>query len=153
MLAALLLPLALLAAQPPTLPPSQPDPSIRDGSAQRTLDRARERWREAGVHSYRFRLRRQCFCPPAAPVLFVRRDRPRRPPSEFRGVATVPRLFRRIQGAIDDGAAGLRVRYGAGRGIPRSIWIDGREYIADDEIGYRVERFWRGLKGRGGPEQ
>jgi hypothetical protein len=34
------------------------------------------------------------------------------------------------------------VRYGK-RGVPRLIAIDGREYIADDEVAYRVRRFWR----------
>ena len=140
MVAALLVSLVFL--QTPTLPPSTPDKSIRDGSAQRTLDRARERWRRQDIHSYRFELTRQCFCPPASPVLVVRRDKPVGAPRDFREVASVPRLFRRIQHAIDDEVAGLSVRYGK-RGLPRSIGIDGRENVADDEIGYRIRRFWR----------
>jgi hypothetical protein len=138
MIAALLVSLLFLQAPPP----STPDASIRDGSAQHRLDRARERWRKADIHSYRFRLVRRCFCPPASPLLVVRRGRPVGAPREFRNVATVPRLFRRIQDAIDDEVAGLGVRYGK-RGVPRSIAIDGRESIADDEVGYRIRRFWR----------
>jgi hypothetical protein len=142
MTAAVLVSLALLA-QPPAAPPSsEPDASIRDGSAQRKLDGARKRWRRTGIHSYRFELTRQCFCPPASPTLVVRRDKPVGAPRDFRSVASVPRLFRRIQAAIDDEVAGLRVRYGK-RGIPRSIFIDGREYIADDEVGYRLRNFRR----------
>jgi hypothetical protein len=141
MLAALLVSLAF-AAQTPTQPPSTPAGSIRDGSAQRALDRARERWREAGIRTYRFRLIRQCFCPQAEPLLKVRRGKPVGAPSDFRSVATVPRLHRRVQDAIDDEVAGLTVRYGK-RGVPRLIAIDGREYIADDEVAYRVRRFWR----------
>ncbi len=136
----------------PTLPPGEPDASIRDGSAQRKLDRARTRWREAGIHNYRFRLQLQCFCPPTKWVLFVRGDKPVGAPSQARNVATVRRLHRRVQDAIDDRVAGLSVRYDK-RGMPRFIGIDGREYIADDEVGYKVEGFWRGTRGRGGPER
>ena len=136
----------------PTFPPGTPDESISDGSAQRKLDRARKRWRRAGVHNYRFQLTRQCFCPPASWVLFVRAGKPVRAPADARYVATVRRLHRRIQEAIDDRVAGLDVTYDK-RGMPRLIGIDGRENVADDEIGYKVEHFWRGSRGRGGPEQ
>ena len=140
MVAAVLVSLVFLQA--PTLPPPTPDESIRDGSAQRKLDRARKNWRKADIHTYRFKLTRQCFCPPASPVLVVRRDKPVGAPRDFRSVASVPRLFRRIQDAIDDEVSGLTVRYGK-RGVPRFIAIDGREYIADDEVGYKIERLWR----------
>jgi hypothetical protein len=138
MIAALLASLALFAQAPPP----EPDPSIVDGTAQQRLDDARARWREADIHSYRFELRRLCFCPPASPVLVVRGDKPVRPRSDFRNVATVRRLFRRIQASIDDDVHLLQVRYGK-RGVPRRIAIDGRSYIADDEITYEVRRFWR----------
>lgn len=137
---------------PPTFPPSTPDKSITDGSAQRKLDRARKRWRRARVHNYRFQLTRQCFCPPASWVLFVRADTPVKAPADARNVATVRRLHRRIQDAIDERVAGLDITYDK-RGMPRFIGIDGRENVADDEIGYKVEHFWRGTRGRGGPEQ
>jgi Family of unknown function (DUF6174) len=136
--AALLASLALFAQGPP----STPDPSIRDGSAQQRLDDARARWRDADIHSYRFELTRRCFCPPASPVLRVRHDRAVRPPADFRNVATVRRLFRHIQAAINDEVHVLQVRYGK-RGVPRRIAIDGRELVADDEITYEVRRFWR----------
>jgi len=138
--------------QPPQLPPSEPDKSIADGSAQRKLDRARKRWRRAGIHNYRFELTRQCFCPPGSWVLFVRNDKPVGAPAEARSVATVRRLHRRIQEAIDDRVSGLGVQYDK-RGMPRFIGIDGREFIADDEVGYKVEKFWRGTRGRGGPDR
>jgi uncharacterized protein DUF6174 len=153
--------LALLLAAPaagqaptgPMRPRSEPAPSIADGSAQRKLDTARRRWRRTRIHNYRFELSRACFCPMPGPiVVFVRDDRPVKPPASLRDVATVRRLFRRVQEAIDDEVAGLGVTYDH-RGIPRSIGIDGSEMIADDEISYRVGRFWRGTRGRGGPAQ
>jgi len=136
----------------PEPPRDDPDPAIVDGSAQRALDAARRRWRRAGIHNYRFEIERSCFCPLRRPVvIFVRDDRPVRPPADFRSLATVRRLHRRVQGAIDDHVSDLSVRYDR-HGMPRRIAIDGRAYIADDEVTYTVDRFWRGTKGRGGPD-
>jgi hypothetical protein len=141
------------AAQAPPQPPqNEPAESIRDGSAQRALDRARKRWRKAEIHNYRFQLTRQCFCPPESWVLFVRGDAPRRPPADAKDVATVRRLHRRIQAAIDARVAGLSVKYDK-RGVPRQTGIDPHGLAIDDEVGYKVEKFWRGTRGRGGPER
>jgi hypothetical protein len=131
-------PAAVARAQ---LPGDEVDPTILDGSAQRELDAARERWRAFGIPSYRFRVRIQCFCAPAftrPEVIVVRRGRPVDPPRRLRGVATVPRLLRRVQGAIDDRVAGLSVRYGR-HGVPRSIGIDRSRMIADEEVGYTAD--------------
>ena len=153
---ALLLAVFVLALAAPagaqTPPPNTTDPSITDGSAQRKLDRARERWRKARLHNYRFQLKRQCFCPPTSWVLFVRGGAPVRAPAEAGKVATVRRLHRRIQDAINERVHALVVRYGK-RGMPRFMYIDGQQLVADDEIGYQVEHFWRGTRGRGGPNR
>jgi hypothetical protein len=139
--------------EPAPLPAQNPTAkSIQDGSAQRKLDRARKRWRKAKIHNYRFELTRQCFCPPTTWTLFVRGDKPQRPPAQARQVATVRRLHRRVQDAIDDRVSGLTVRYDK-RGMPRFIGIDPRALTIDEEISYKVEHFWRGTRGRGGPEQ
>ena len=110
---------------PPTPPRDEPDPAIVNGSAQRKLDTARRRWRRAGVHNYRFQLDVLCFCAPRGEpnVLFVRGDHPVNPPATLRSVATIRRLHRQVQDAIDD------------------------------EVTYRIARFWRGTKGRGGPDE
>jgi hypothetical protein len=146
---------ALAPPQPPPEPAPRPVPnptakSIQDGSAQRKLDRARKRWRKARIHNYRFQLTRQCFCPPESWVLFVRGDKAIRAPAGARSVATVRRLHRRIQDAIDDRVSGLTVRYDK-RGMPRFIAIDPMALAIDEEVGYKVEHFWRGTRGRGGP--
>jgi hypothetical protein len=159
-LLALLLLAGLLAAAGPAAgqvapqpPGDDPDPAIADGSAQRALDAARRQWRRARIHNYRFTLRRSCFCPMGGPVLiFVRNDRPVRPPDTYRDVATVRRLHRAVQQAIDARAHSLAVRYDH-RGIPRSVSIDDHGFAADDEVSYAVERFWRGTRGRGGPDR
>jgi hypothetical protein len=119
------------------------DPSIADGSAQGALDAARAHWRATGIRSYRFRVRSECFCPPAfrrPESIVVRRGRPVRPPAHLRVVASVPRLQRTVQDAIDDRVGGLSVRYGR-RGVPRRIAIDRSRMIADEEVGYVVDRF------------
>jgi hypothetical protein len=120
------------------------DPQILDGTEQRRLDRARDRWRRDGVGEYRFRVALRCFCPSeitAPTVIHVRRGRPQQPPSHLRDAATVPRLLRIVQHAIDERVSGLNVRYGS-RGVPLSIGIDSSRGIADDEHEYLVDRFW-----------
>jgi hypothetical protein len=97
------------------------------------------------VRSYRVRVARGCFCPPEFTrprTITVRGGVPYRPPEHLKDVATVPRMFRRIQGAIDDGVAGLTVTYGA-RGVPQSITIDISRMIADEEAYYTIDHFVR----------
>lgn len=118
------------------------DPGISNGSEQRRLDRARRDWKRDGARSYAYRLTRSCFCPPRRNVrIVVRGGRiSKRVPRDVRDQATVPRLLRTIQRAIDRGAHRLTVSYGR-RGVPRSISIDGRRNVADDEVGWKVRRF------------
>lgn len=151
LLAALLLLLAAgaapAAAGAPGGPPADAvDPSIADGSAQRSLDAARERWAAHGVVSYRMRVGVRCFCPRQFTTprpLTVREGRPVAPvPRHLRAYATVPRLFAFVQRAIDGRAALLTVRYGP-HGVPRVVSIDRSFQIADEEIGVVVDRFRR----------
>ncbi len=139
---AVLLVLALCAgAAAASAPEQQPDPSITDRSAQRSLDRARALWRAEGPRSYRFELRRQCFCPPQERVtVVVRGGRITKYPADLKSVASVPRLFRAIQKAIDDKVVQLDVGYGK-RGVPSKLYIDRSKYVADEETGYTIKRF------------
>jgi Family of unknown function (DUF6174) len=119
------------------------DPQILDGTEQRRLDAARERWRAHGVRNYRFQVRLTCYCLPKVrepAVIVVRRGRPREAPTHLRRAATVPRLLRIVQRAVDERVSGLSVRYGR-RGIPHSISIDPRRGLADDETAYTVDFF------------
>jgi hypothetical protein len=138
-LAALALVASLAAAAPAQ---DEVDPEITDGSAQRMLDAAEARWRTAGIRSYDFRVQLLCFCRPdvrAPRVLRVRRGRPLDPPRHLREVATVPRMHRLVQEAIDERVAGLTVRYGR-RGLPRRIDLDPDRGLADDEHSYTAGR-------------
>lgn len=125
----------------------QPDPSITDGSAQRELDAARATWRTSGPASYRWRVARGCFCPAPytrARDVIVRGGIPsKRTAKEVRDFATVPRLFRIVQSAIDRKVAVLTVSYDARRGYPRRVWIDVSPMIADEESSYTASRLTR----------
>ena len=117
------------------------DPGITDGSKQRRLDRARRDFRSTGVRSYRYVLSVSCYCPPLSDTIVVRNGRPTAGTDpDLADEATVPRLFRKIQRAIDAKVTRITVRYGT-RGVPRSIYIDSDQRIADDETGYTIARF------------
>ncbi len=124
--------------------PAQHDPHIADGTLQHKLDGARKKWKAAHVGSYRYEIRVSCFCPPATKpnVFVVRHGRVKRYASGYKSLATVPRLFKTIQGAIDDNVANLNVTYGK-RGVPTSIYIDRAYNVADEEAGYTVKHFKR----------
>ncbi len=123
-------------------PAPSTDPGIADGSKQRALSSARKAWKARGVRSYTYELSVNCFCPPTTGVkIVVRNGLPSaRTPSRLKDQATVPRLFRTIQEAIDRKVARLVVTYGP-RGVPRSIYIDRDERIADEEVGYLIRKF------------
>jgi hypothetical protein len=119
------------------------DPGIANGTAQQTLNGAKQRWQAAHISNYHYTVERQCFCAPSfrGPVtIVVRNDKSEGTPAAFENVATVPLLHAVVQKAIDDRVDRLGVVYDA-RGVPLSIAIDGRLMIADDEITYVVSGF------------
>lgn len=131
-----------------TAPTDTPDPKITSGQAQKDLDAARAAWKKAGIRSYTFRGQLSCFCPETytrARTLRVRNAAPVNPPQNLGPIASVPRMFRLIQGAIDDKVAGLTVSYGT-RGVPRKIGIDRSRMIADEESYYTIDRFKRTVR-------
>jgi hypothetical protein len=73
--------------------------------------------------------------------IVVRNGRPSSStPANLRKQATVPRLFRTIQDAIDRKVAKLTVKYGT-RGVPTSTYIDSEARLADEEVTYVVRGF------------
>ncbi|HEX6388600.1 MAG TPA: DUF6174 domain-containing protein [Solirubrobacteraceae bacterium] len=125
-------------------PPNPPDPYIVDGSAQRALDRARAKWKAAKIRSYRYEARRQCFCPTTGwHVVNVRGGVPsKKVHADVRDIATVPRLFRQIQRAIDNKAHDLTVTYGT-HGVPTKLTIDTYENVIDEEQYFSIRGFKR----------
>jgi hypothetical protein len=123
--------------------PNPVDPGIADGTKQAKLDAAKRSWKAARVTNYSYEISRQCYCPVQKPGKAVVRDgRLVRYPQGLKDVATVPRLFRTIQRAIDAKVTRLTASYGK-RGVPSSIYIDRRANIADEEAGYTIKRFQR----------
>jgi hypothetical protein len=119
------------------------DPKITDGSAQQALDTARAAWKKAAIKSYQVRVALGCFCPRTYTMprtIRVRRGAPVNPPPHLKDMATVPRMFKKIQGAIDGKVAAITVKYGT-HGVPKSISIDRDRRIADEEEYYTVDRF------------
>jgi hypothetical protein len=124
--------------------PNPPDPAIVDGSAQRALDRARAKWKAAKIGSYRYEARRQCFCPTTGwHVVNVRNGVPSaRVHADVKDIATVPRLFRQIQRAIDRRAHDLTVTYST-HGVPKKLTIDTYANVIDEEQYFSIRGFKR----------
>jgi hypothetical protein len=123
--------------------PNPVDPGIADGTKQVKLDGAKRGWKTAHVTNYSYEISRQCYCPVQEPgKAVVHNGRLVHYPKGLKDVATVPRLFRTIQRAIDAKVTKLNVSYGK-RGVPSSIYIDTKAYIADEEAGYTIKRFKR----------
>ena len=135
---------ALPAAAQSDRPPATPDPSIADGSAQRALVTARARWNRLKIRSYDYEVKTTCFCRYTGWVDVKVRNRlaSKRSKAAAGELASVSRLFRVIQRAIDAKAHKLSVRYGA-RGVPVEVFMDSIQYVADDEWGFDVRRFRR----------
>ncbi len=150
MAARLLLLLVLIAAAAlPAVPaaaeaPNPPDPYIVDGAAQKALDRARAKWKAAKIGSYRYEARRTCFCPTTGwHTVNVRKGVPSKGVhSDVKDIATVPRLFREIQRAIDRKAHDLTVTYGT-HGVPKKVSIDTYENVIDEEQYFTIRAFKR----------
>jgi hypothetical protein len=110
------------------------------------LERAQARWSRQHLRDYRYRLEVGCFCPEQVRgphTLTVRDGRPVRPRRFTASYDTVPELFGVVDDAIDGRVASLTVRYDRRRGFPRTISVDGRRNVADDEITISVDRFRR----------
>ena len=124
--------------------PNPPDPYIVDGSAQKALDRAKAKWRAAKIRSYRYEARRQCFCPTTGwHVVNVRDGVPsKRVHANVKDIATVPRLFRQIQRAIDRRAHDLTVTYST-HGVPTKLTIDSYANVIDEEQYFSIRGFKR----------
>jgi hypothetical protein len=124
--------------------PNPPDPYIVSGDAQQALDRARAKWKAAHITSYRYEARRTCFCPTTGwHTVNVRNGVPsKRVHGDVKDIATVPRLFREIQRAIDRKAHDLDVTY-ATHGVPTKVTIDTYENVVDEEQYFSIRGFKR----------
>jgi Family of unknown function (DUF6174) len=122
------------------------------GSAPEILElsAARERWADSKPTEYQYEYSRACFCPTLTNVrVTVRNDvvisarvigtGEELPLAERAQIPTIDGLLDIIGAAIDQRAFDLRVQYDARMGYPKSIILDYREMIADDEVYYEVK--------------
>jgi hypothetical protein len=125
-------------------PPNPTAPYIASGSAEKALTKARAAWKKAKIRSYDYEARRSCFCPTTGWHTVKVRDNhlSGTPHNDVKDIATVPRLFRVIQRAIDRKSHGLTVTYGT-YGVPKQISIDPIENVIDEEQNFTVRRFKR----------
>jgi hypothetical protein len=125
-------------------PPNPTDPYIANGSAEKALDKARAKWKRAKIRSYDYEARRSCFCPTTGfHTVRVRGNRISGTAySDIKEIATVPRLFKVIQTAIDEKSHKLTVTYGT-YGVPKQISIDRIENVIDEEQYFTIRRFKR----------
>ena len=123
-----------LAAEDPALPRDVAD-SIEDGTAANRLSQRRRTWAQAQISSYRWKVRRLCFCPRQFTrqyAITVRDGRTKGVPKPIRPFRTVTRLFKLIDTAIARRSSGLKVKY-AGNGRPLAIALDPSNLSTDDE--------------------
>jgi len=125
-------------------PPNPTDPKIASGSAEKALDKARAKWKKAKLGSYDFEAQRSCFCPTTGfHKVKIRKNRVSGTPhSDIKEIATVPRLFKVIQKAIDEKSHKLTVTYGT-YGVPTKISIDRIANVIDEEQYFTIRRFKR----------
>jgi hypothetical protein len=110
---------------------------------QKRLDGARERWSDAHYRDYHFNLDILRFRADNDPYrLTVRNGKAVDPPPEVGRVTTVPRLFGEIQRAIDEHYDSFSVKYGK-RGLPRRVYLNPSDRIADEETTYLASHLKR----------
>jgi hypothetical protein len=127
---------------------TQTAPTAPSDAAPDSLDDARALWVEADLDDYRMTLLRSCFCPEdyrgpfevaiedgtVAEVTFQDQDLP------TDRALTVEALFDLLDDAYAQDAARVDVSYHPTLGYPTSLYVDYDTQVADEEIGYTVER-------------
>lgn len=124
------------------------DPGMSDFQE---LVRNRSRWEQTGPDTYRYAVRRDCFCGEAArgPVRVtviggsvperVYVDSGEAVPAELTALfPTVDGLFDALVDAYERDAFRVDVEYDPGTGVPVSIFMDYQENVADEELGFAV---------------
>ena len=117
----------------------------------RDLSSAQARWARVGPDDYGYAVRRRCFCGAEAigPVrvtvvdgvatsrVYVSSGEPV-PESLAPLFPTVDGLFGILTDAFETGAFSIDVVYDPETGVPLDVFIDYRENVADEEVGFEV---------------
>lgn len=118
------------------------------GASIKDLNEAEARWNEVGSESYTVTLTRSCFCPPAMRGPFevtvtegevTEALYEGAPVPDASSIPTITVMFNQLREAYVQHAARVDVTYDAEWGYPVEIYIDQRERIADEEVGYSLD--------------
>ncbi|GMH39744.1 hypothetical protein BSKO_07642 [Bryopsis sp. KO-2023] len=133
---------------PPVIPVPVPTPSPKDPRANLTLKINRQKWKALGPKSYKYRLRRLCFCFGGftGPFLITVKDgkivdvvfEGEGPTPDNIDVPTIDGLFDIIEESIPT-VDSITVEYDRKLGFPLNISIDRIKLAIDDEITYTAE--------------
>jgi uncharacterized protein DUF6174 len=111
---------------------------------QARLDAAKHRWQRLHARNYSYYVTPTCGrCETTTAKIVVKHGKPVGTPPALRAYDTVPRLFARIQRAIDSHPYRVDVAFDK-RGVPTMLAVDPARSIVDDVTGFAVERFRRG---------
>jgi hypothetical protein len=122
------------------------------------LSRNQQKWQDANITHYRFKLSIGCFCVfrDQMPLTVEVRDGQIVHMAAVDGTlvldtdqnyefyaphATMDLLFAEIEAAVNDGADSVTVTYDATHGFPTEIAIDPSQEIADEEMYYSISGF------------
>ena len=131
----------------------KPDDKPKPADIQLELDQSRKKWMSQMVSNYQFNFRWICFCALEfmAPVnIAVRKNRIDSAafveddvPVAIEGLKryrTIEGLFDLLQEGIDKNAHSILVDYHPELGYPIDGWIDYEAAIADEELGFEIQR-------------
>ena len=143
----LFLAMLVIAAWPgrQTTPSPSPVPPLEE------LARAEARWQKMKPSAYEFDVEVRCFCPGVMEkaVTFRVRGTDVQPAQELAADArrtygyyeTVEKLFAAIRRSLAAGQYKVDITYDPDLGYPTKAAIDPKQYVADDELYFRVTRF------------
>jgi len=117
-----------------------------------SFEEARERWNDQNIDHYSFVLRPLCFCGYTGPaqvtvdsgqIVSVVDGETGEPITgdPLSLMRTIDDLFVLLSEAWEEDAHVVQAEYDPGYGFPTDLWIDYKENVADEELGYQVSEF------------
>ena len=122
-------------------------------SIQEQLALAEAKWSTNKPKTYEFTLEIICFCAPAPPgsepiVFHVNNGAGSRAgslrtrsPEDLEKYSTVEKQFAFIRSALREQPYRVEIEYDPDLGYPRRVYIDPKQYTADEEYGFAIEAF------------
>ena len=122
-------------------------------SIQEQLALAEAKWSANTPKTYEFTLKIICFCAPAPPgsepIVFRVNNGAgsragllrTRSPEDLEKYSTVEKQFAFIRAALREQPYRVEIEYDPVLGYPRRVYIDPRQYTADEEYGFAIEAF------------